>query len=87
MAILILKVFGVILKQISIKRKHILTQEVALQRWFIAGYKHFFTPFLGLRAYINVNALHGSITMSGITYSGTQLKYGANVDFSREFYR
>ncbi|MGX3044352.1 outer membrane beta-barrel protein [Helicobacter sp. T3_23-1056] len=52
---------------------------------FIAGYKHFFTPFLGLRAYINVNALHGSITMSGITYSGTQLNYGANVDFLGNF--
>ena len=53
---------------------------------FIVGYKHFFTPFIGIRAYANINALHGSIKLEGgTTFEVTQLNYGGNVDLLGNF--
>ena len=58
---------------------------------FIVGYKHFFTPKLGLRAYANISAMHPSLTTKeNVTnqwkkVSATMLNYGVNVDFLGNF--
>ena len=61
---------------------------------FTLGYKQFFTPYFGLRYYVNVNALHATLkpytTAEGESAdnlvnakksSVTLLNYGANIDF------
>ncbi len=58
---------------------------------FIVGYKHFFTPKLGLRAYANISAMHPSLTTKEDVanqwkkVSATMLNYGVNVDFLGNF--
>lgn len=58
---------------------------------FIVGYKHFFTPKLGLRAYANIAAMHPSLTTKENVanqwkkVSATMLNYGVNVDFLGNF--
>lgn len=57
----------------------------------IVGYKHFFTPKLGLRAYANIAAMHPSLTTKEDVanqwkkVSATMLNYGVNVDFLGNF--
>ena len=61
----------------------------------IAGYKQFFTPYLGLRYYANLNYAHGSATTPTIDARGNDsasayhqnylLNYGVNVDFLANF--
>lgn len=57
----------------------------------IIGYKHFFTPKLGLRAYANLAAMHASLTTKEDVsnewkkVSATMLNYGVNVDFLGNF--
>ena len=67
----------------------------------IAGYKQFFTPYLGLRYYANLNYAHGSATTPTIDAGGNNiftatssvnayhqnylLNYGVNVDFLANF--
>lgn len=60
----------------------------------ITGYKQFFTPHLGLRYYLNLNALHtiANPTALMVRHAGistkqkiTLLNYGANVDFLGNF--
>lgn len=61
---------------------------------FVAGYKQFFTPYLGLRYYASLSAMHASISHSGMLDSGvsfterkddTMINYGVNVDFLGNF--
>lgn len=60
----------------------------------IVGYKQFFTPYLGLRYYLNLNALHAIANPTALMeqHAGintkqkfTLLNYGANVDFLGNF--
>lgn len=66
----------------------------------IAGYKQFFTPYLGLRYYANLNYAHGSATTPTIDgrnnlltatssvnayHQNYLLNYGVNVDFLANF--
>ena len=58
----------------------------------IAGYKQFFTPYLGLRYYASLSAMHASLstTSSGVSaewknVSATMINYGVNVDFLGNF--
>ena len=58
----------------------------------IAGYKQFFTPYLGLRYYASLSAMHAllSTTSSGVSQqwknvSATMINYGVNVDFLGNF--
>ncbi len=60
----------------------------------ILGYKQFFTPYLGLRYYVNLNALHATLSPTTLMnhHAGvsakqkiTLLNYGANVDFLGNF--
>lgn len=60
----------------------------------IVGYKQFFTPHLGLRYYLNLNALHTIANPTALMarHAGistkqkiTLLNYGANVDFLGNF--
>lgn len=58
----------------------------------VAGYKQFFTPYLGLRYYANLSAMHASLstTSSGVSaewknVSATMINYGVNVDFLGNF--
>lgn len=53
------------------------------------GYKHFFTPKLGLRGYANFNHIHGEIYVDWQTTTrniGNLFNYGVNVDFLGNFY-
>ena len=58
----------------------------------VAGYKQFFTPYLGLRYYASLSAMHASLstTSSGVdaewkNVSATMINYGVNVDFLGNF--
>lgn len=58
----------------------------------VAGHKQFFTPYLGLRYYASLSAMHASLstTSSGVSaewknVSATMINYGANVDFLGNF--
>lgn len=58
----------------------------------VAGYKQFFTPYLGLRYYASLSAMHASLstTSSGVSaqwknVSATMINYGVNVDFLGNF--
>ena len=60
---------------------------------FTLGYKQFFTPYFGLRYYVNVNALHATLKPYTTIPKGMHfltnakkssvmlLNYGANIDF------
>ncbi|MGX3045164.1 outer membrane beta-barrel protein [Helicobacter sp. T3_23-1056] len=56
------------------------------------GYKHFFTPKIGLRGYANFNHIHGNIVVgsdvdgNAIRNIGNLFNYGVNVDFLGNFY-
>ncbi|MGX2970835.1 outer membrane beta-barrel protein [Helicobacter sp. T3_23-1059] len=50
------------------------------------GYKHFFTPKLGLRGYANFNHIHGEIGAGNGRNIGNLFNYGVNVDFLGNFY-
>lgn len=51
------------------------------------GYKHFFTPKLGLRGYANFNHIHGEIySGNNVRNIGNLFNYGVNVDFLGNFY-
>lgn len=60
----------------------------------IVGYKQFFNPYLGLRYYANLNALHSTLSPTALMvgHAGvsakqklTLLNYGVNVDFLWNF--
>lgn len=62
----------------------------------IAGYKQFFTNYLGLRYYANINALHFALNPKDCGGEGcanfslyddiAMISYGANIDFMGNFY-
>ncbi|MGX2982498.1 outer membrane beta-barrel protein [Helicobacter sp. 23-1045] len=53
---------------------------------FVAGYKQFFTPYLGLRYYANLGIHHNLKNFTGTSYRQiTLINYGANVDFLGNF--
>ena len=61
---------------------------------FVAGYKQFFTPYLGLRYYANVDLHHNLKKFTGTNDEGVNesyrpdiilINYGANVDFLGNF--
>ena len=60
---------------------------------FVAGYKQFFTPYLGLRYYANVGITHATVKSNSVAdaygwkdkVDGTLINYGANVDFLANF--
>ena len=54
---------------------------------FVAGYKQFFTPYLGLRYYVNLDLHHNLKDFTGTSYRPdiTLINYGANVDFLGNF--
>lgn len=57
---------------------------------FVGGYKQFFTPYLGLRYYANIDIVHNTLKISGGEDGDTKSKfnlinYGANVDFLGNF--
>ena len=59
----------------------------------VAGYKQFFTPYLGLRYYANVSITHATVKSNSTANAynwkdrvdGTLVNYGANVDFLANF--
>lgn len=58
---------------------------------FVVGYKQFFTDYLGLRYYANVDLTHGNFkledpdTLASQKYQTTHINYGVNVDFLGNF--
>lgn len=52
---------------------------------FVAGYKHFFTPYLGLRSYVNFDVLHTKFSEQGSSMRANLFTYGVNVDFLGNF--
>ena len=55
------------------------------QYGIIAGYKHFFTPYLGLRSYVNFDFLQTKFSEQGSTMRANLFSYGVNVDFLGNF--
>lgn len=51
----------------------------------VAGYKHFFTPYLGLRSYVNFDVSHTKFSEQGSTIKANLFTYGVNVDFLGNF--
>lgn len=51
----------------------------------VAGYKHFFTPYLGLRSYVNFDVLHTKFSEQGSSMRANLFTYGVNVDFLGNF--
>ena len=52
---------------------------------FVAGYKQFFMPYLGLRYYVNLDLHHNLKKFGGERADITLINYGANVDFLGNF--
>ena len=54
---------------------------------FVGGYKQFFTPYLGLRYYVNVDLHHNMSKVGDETKALKHIiaNYGANVDFLGNF--
>ena len=52
---------------------------------FIAGYKQFFTPYLGLRYYANLDIFHNLKKFESERLDITLINYGVNVDFLGNF--
>lgn len=50
----------------------------------VAGYKYFFTPQLGVRAYANFNHTRGEVNIGNETFANL-FNYGVNVDFLGNF--
>ena len=52
---------------------------------FIAGYKHFFNPYLGARYYASFGAYHGALKAEGFSRVD-MIDYGVNADFLANVY-
>lgn len=52
---------------------------------FIAGYKHFFNPYLGARYYAGFGAYHGALQAEGFSRID-MIDYGVNADFLANVY-
>ena len=54
---------------------------------FVGGYKQFFTPYLGLRYYVNLDLHHNLKNFTGTNYRPDiiLINYGVNVDFLGNF--
>ena len=52
---------------------------------FIAGYKHFFNPYLGARYYAGFGAYHGALKADGFSQID-MIDYGINADFLANVY-
>ena len=52
---------------------------------FIAGYKHFFNPYLGARYYASFGAYHGALKADGFSRVD-MIDYGVNADFLANVY-
>ena len=52
---------------------------------FIAGYKHFFNPYLGARYYAGFGAYHGALKAEGFSRVD-MIDYGVNADFLANVY-
>lgn len=51
----------------------------------VAGYKHFFTPYLGLRSYVNFDVLQTKFNGQASSMRANLFTYGVNVDFLGNF--